>query len=148
MKRFFLAAGMLTVLACINIYAQISELAIARGSVPFEFQISNVTLPAGDVQISEMGNHLLKIYSFSGRRGVLVLTSPATHHGQVPGTASLQFSVYGSEHFLTNIWSADTRDGLAVPKTMRERELARRTPLTRTDEVALTVIKGSASDGR
>jgi hypothetical protein len=147
MKRLFLAAGMLTVLASFNMTAQLPGHPVARGNVPFDFQISNVTIPAGTVVISRSPN-MLTIYSVKGKRAAMVLTTPANHRNTPLTDSVLQFKVYGNEYFLTKFWSADTQDGVSVPVTKREKELARRMPISHTDDVALNTNNRPAQDGR
>jgi hypothetical protein len=67
----------------------------------------------------------------------MLLTSAAPTKRPSAGAASLTFTRYDNDYFLARIWSADSREGRAVPKSKREKELARRVTFAKSDDVAL-----------
>jgi hypothetical protein len=137
MKRLFFAAGLFTAVASTYSYGQTpaySQKAVAQ--IPFDFQTGDVFMPAGKYIVSQKG-HLLTVQGEAGKPSAMLFTSPAPAERQTTGPASLTFTRYENDYFLTKIWSADSREGRAVPKSKREKELARRLTFTKSDEVAL-----------
>jgi hypothetical protein len=54
----------------------------------------------------------------------LSLTFPASRQ-DAPKQGALEFTRYGNAYFLAKIWTAESRDGLAITRSSREKELAR-----------------------
>jgi len=52
-----------------------------------------------------------------------------------PGEPRLEFTQYAYTYFLSKIWNIDR--GFAVPKSSRERELARRKIPSKTEDITL-----------
>lgn len=94
----------------------------AHASVPFEFRVGNTVLPAGDYQISE-SRDLLTVSQTTGKHTIMHLTLPASRRTVTPD-AKLQFTRFGDEYFLTNIWSGGSHEGRGISPTKHETALA------------------------
>jgi hypothetical protein len=133
MKRLISAAGLFTVLASTTYsYGQTS---VVQADVPFPFQVGETTMPAGKYILRESGV-LLTVRGEAGKPAVMILTSP-TEHRSKSSRSSLAFERYDSDYFLTNIREGGSQNGRALPKSKREKELARRVTFGHTEEVAL-----------
>jgi hypothetical protein len=95
-------------LSAVALTAAISPLAaethgVLRVSVPFAFNASGTTMPAGEYSIESTGeNGAMILHSLTGRKSIMVLTgpagnSPANHH------PSLTFSRKDGMPVLTSI---------------------------------------------
>jgi hypothetical protein len=137
MKRLFFAAGLFTAAISTYCYAQMpayTQKAVAQ--IPFDFQTGDVFMPAGKYIISQKGD-LLTVRGEAGKPSAMLLTSQAPTQSPSAGVASLTFTRYDNDYFLARIWSADSREGRAVPKSKREKELARRVTFAKSDDVAV-----------
>jgi hypothetical protein len=137
MKRLFFAAGLFMAAASTYSYGQMpayTQTAVAQ--IPFDFQTGDVFMPAGKYIINQKGD-LLTVRGEAGKPSAMLLTSVTSTRRPASGPASLTFTRYDNDYFLAKIWSADSREGRAVPKSKREKELARRLTFTKSDDVAL-----------
>ncbi len=132
MKRLHLALALFAVLSCSGLYAQ----TILQAEIPFDFQIREVQMPAGAYTLHYSAG-LLEVRGDSGRHAIAALTIPSSRD-KYPATGVLEFNRYGDTYFLAKVWSSYSREGAELPKTSRERELARRTGPPNTTEVALS----------
>jgi hypothetical protein len=147
MKRLLLAAGLFTAAAATYSYSQTTgytQNAVAQ--IPFDFQTGDITMPAGKYKISQSG-FVLTVRGERGQPAAMLLTSPAPKPRESAGGGALTFTRYGDDYFLSRIWSPDSRDGVAVPKGKREKEIVRRMTFAKSDEVALQT-KPSAYNGK
>jgi hypothetical protein len=121
------------VLAGSGLHAQSIDM---RATVPFDFHAGQQLMPAGEYAIHAQGSAVLLRRADSRGPGVIFLTNRTTRGD--PPDARLDFQCYGSDYFLTAIWSPITQDGRQVPETARERELARRGNVPQYIVVGLT----------
>ena len=147
MKRKFFAAGLFTVLASTYSYGQNVPQPIAQATVPFRFQMGWASMPAGTYVISSESGGLVLFRGLAGKPAAAILTLPASRHGKSLNS-SLQFTRYGDDYFLAKIRTEDLPDGLAFPKSKREKELARSAAFSHTDEIALQTHNRSVRDTR
>jgi hypothetical protein len=129
MKRQLLTAIMLSfvvALAVTTVTAQ-SGSHLMRITIPFEFTIRDKALPSGEYivrrSVSERPE-TLTISRVDGSSGEYVLTS-AVQTNSPRAESMLVFHSYGERYFLTQVWSAGDSAGRELPKTTRERELAK-----------------------
>ncbi|HTR34701.1 MAG TPA: hypothetical protein VMH80_02290 [Bryobacteraceae bacterium] len=119
MKRFHFVAGLL-VAACLGLQAQTIDM---HAHIPFNFQVSQRTFPAGD-------------YAFHHSAGVLVVREEAGDHmANISFTVSMsrlkpasegevKFNRYGDYYFLEQLWTPGSQEGQGVLKSAREKEIA------------------------
>jgi hypothetical protein len=97
--------------------AQIST-QLAQVDIPFSFQMSDKTLPAGTYRIDLEGNHVVLLRGPEKASGFLMMHSAnkakAADHGTVV------FDRYGDKYYLRQIWTAGTTNGLECPKSRAE----------------------------
>ena len=83
---------------------------LIRVKVPFEFEVGNKALPAGDYSILRKGSYLLELRDSRERVVATIATMPA----QVltaPVTTKLVFRADGERNVLTHVWTANSRYG-------------------------------------
>lgn len=131
MKRLLIATGLFAALACSGLQGQ----TIMNANIPFDFQLGKSAMPAGDYQIS-YSPHLLMLRSTDGQHTVNILTLPASRSKKAE-TGLLQFNRYGNSYFFAGVWTANSAEGSTVPKTSREKELARRAASSEATTIAL-----------
>jgi len=141
MKRLFYAAGLFTVLASTYAYGQ-----TVTAQVPFDFQTGDTYMPAGKYLISESGN-VLTVRAASGKHAAMMLTSPASRPNKA-STSSLEFKRYRNDYFLSKIWSADSQEGRAVPRSKRQKELDRSLMFQKAGDIALQTSNPLGHDAR
>jgi hypothetical protein len=84
-------------------------------SVPFDFQVHGVTLPAGHYDLeTDKTTGIVVLHGDRGTTGgAVVLTTPADGHDPAGNKPSLTFSRYESGYRLSGIWESGT-DGRKV----------------------------------
>jgi hypothetical protein len=134
MKRLPLATALFAALAFASLHAQTIDM---NAKVPFDFRMGETLMPAGEYVI----HHAAGLVALRGQNGVhaaaMNLTLPASRK-DAPTKGALEFNRYGDSYFLAKIWAPDSRDGRALIRTKREKELASRVALTQTATLALT----------
>jgi hypothetical protein len=138
MKRLLFATGLFTAVASTYVFGQFpaySQKAVAQ--IPFDFQTGDVHMPAGKYTINQKGD-LLTVQGEAGKPSAILFTSPAPDQRQPTAAPALTFTRYNNtDYFLSRVWSSDSREGRALPKGKREKELVRRMTFTKSDAVAL-----------
>ena len=97
-------------------------------SIPFQFNIGNQTLPAGDYTIKfvnqDSGRNALLIKSTDGRVSRIVMMNTA-QKGSATERASLVFNQYGRRYFLAEVWTGSDQFGHTLPRSRSERDTER-----------------------
>ena len=130
MQRLFV--GLFLALVCAGLYAQTITL---RGTIPFAFRAGENMMPAGEYTISHSAGVLI-LHHEEGGPWVALLTLAASRNNPEPD-AHLEFHRYGESYFLSSLWTQAHRDGLAIPPSRTEKELARQTGLSESAGVVL-----------
>jgi hypothetical protein len=132
MKRILVAMTVLTALTCANASAQTAKV---NANIPFNFQMGTTLMPAGEYAFRQNG-HVLTVHPLNGGSAAMILTMPAWRRAVTGGR--VQFRRYGDSYFLTGIWLPNSQDGLTVPQSAREKELARHIRVPQATSVALS----------
>jgi hypothetical protein len=112
-----------------------AQTTVARGYIPFAFQVGETTLPAGNYQVQDSQN-LVKILQLDGSKGVFHLAMQASRSHQT-SDATLVFKRYGNTFYLTTIWNAGSTEGRTLIPGKREKALAKRSQSFEMAEVTL-----------
>ena len=94
-------------------------------NIPFEFNINDKTLPAGEyrVQPVDSTSQVLMIQSNDRKESAIVLMTSVT--GKAQEQAKLIFHRYGNHYFLAQVWVDGETEGLQAQKSRGERALQR-----------------------
>lgn len=103
-----------------------------KANIPFDFQVGNTMLPAGEYRLDQMNSILLLASADNGAHAAIAVRRCETLKGQEK--SKLVFHRYGSDYFLSTIWVAGDNAGREVPTSNREKEIAK---LGGSTEVAL-----------
>jgi len=108
-----------------------------RVDIPFEFNVGEKVLPAGQYLILAPQGGTLRI---TGPNGAAAIASTNLVGGRRPdGPGQVDFNCYGQRCFLSQFWTARTETGEEVMKGKLEREL------TNAKEQFTTIaLRGSA----
>src|SRR5437867_6127349 len=92
-------------------------------NIPFEFNINDKTLPAGEyrVQPVDSTSQVLMIQSNDRKESAIVLMTSVT--GKAQEQAKLIFHRYGNHYFLAQVWVDGETEGLQAQKSRGERAL-------------------------
>jgi hypothetical protein len=129
-------AAIFAALACAGLQAQNVDM---RASIPFDFQAGDRLMPAGEYVIHESGPWVI-FNHVDGKATSALLTFGASGGGPAQD-ARLDFKRYGSVYFVTAVWNSSTHDGRQVPRTAREKELAKRGNVPIPAEVTIVSTK-------
>jgi hypothetical protein len=93
---------------------------VAKVNIPFAFQTSMQTLPAGMYRIDRESGSLIRLQGPGAAGGFVemhgAIRSSAADHGY------LVFDRYGDKYFLHQIWTQGSHDGLECSKSRAEKE--------------------------
>jgi hypothetical protein len=78
-------------------------------SIPFEFTVGTVSLPAGQYEFLRADDEICQIRDSNGR-SVFALASTSVEADGLPEKSFLKFATVGTRHVLTQLWNdrADT----------------------------------------
>ena len=105
----------------------IAQTVHVRANIPFNFAAGSKTLPAGtyDVRTIENGDSKMLLLQARDGSSSMIVGSNAAEHLKPADKSKLVFNQYGSRYFLSEIWVNGNRRGRQLPKTSREKELAK-----------------------
>ena len=129
--RFILTAGLSGLLGSLVLSAQGQR---EKAEIPFAFQTSDRTLPAGEYIVEETSSH--GYFKFSDSSGHALFVSAFPNDTGAPGNPRLLFRVYGNEHMLSQVWM-DNGSGYSVHQSADEKNLRRQLKIASIVSVAL-----------
>ena len=133
MKRLHFALGLFAAVACSGLHAQTPTV---RASIPFDFQIGQTRMPAGDYQFRHE-HGWLAVQDQSGSHVTTAITTAVDRPTMPTNKAVLQFNRYGQAYFLATIWKGNSDTGRSLSKSAQEKELAIHAGSVQTTIVAL-----------
>src|SRR5690349_7854307 len=96
----------------------------AKINVPFDFIVTGKTLPAGEYTFRfNAGGSVLAIEGVDTRETMMFLAGEDENMKRSE-TTRLVFHHYANRYFLRQVWMAGNYDGVELPKTTREIEVA------------------------
>ena len=119
-KTYMMIAAIMlvTVAGLSTANAQTSSSAELVASIPFEFNVGNRTLPAGEYKVRTINtnspNKVLQIRSRTESASALVRTDSVI--SKLKNDAQLLFHRYGNEYFLAQAWMPADEIGMLAPK--------------------------------
>ncbi len=135
-----------TMIAMIVLFGSMAVVAKAQtggstqliANVPFQFNVGNNTLPAGEYVISKVNPTVdpgvLAFRSIDGSCHALIQMNSA--QGKAQESAKLTFHRYGNKHFFAQAWIDGDNTGMQASRSKAERvaesEIAGRQPKTET----------------
>jgi hypothetical protein len=98
-----------------------SSTPLAEVNIPFAFQTTNQTLPAGMYRIDRESDHLIRLHGPGRAAGFVEMHGAIKFRAADHGT--VVFNRYGDRYFLRQIWTAGNTYGLECPKSRAEKEV-------------------------
>jgi hypothetical protein len=133
-NQLFALIGLGLLLATASAYAQTG---VVKSNVPFNFIVDKAELPAGEYVIQNFGSNGSAIAIQSRENHVAKVVLPnVCESSQAQQKTKLVFHRYGSEYFLTQIWTAGATRGRQLPRSSRETEVAMDYPVQNVVVVA------------
>ena len=124
-RQAFSLISLLTLLLVAG--SAIAQTVHVRGNVPFNFAVGSKTFPAGTYDVGTIGSgdrKTLLLQSRDANASIMVNINAAETLKPADKT-KLVFNQYGNRYFLSQIWVAGETRGHQLPKTSREKEMAR-----------------------
>jgi hypothetical protein len=134
MKRLILAAGLFAATLTASLHAQTMDM---KASIPFDFRIGNAAFPSGEYSIRHSGGVLFVKQTAGDHKGGMFLTVGEDRPVTSNPSASLLFNRYGGTYYLSKVWTAESKEAQATPKSPAEKELASHVTQPATMLVAL-----------
>lgn len=121
-KLMFLALAFIFVFTTAAAVVSRAQTVGLRVNIPFDFNVSDKVLPAGDYLILAPKAQILKLLGPKGT-GALAVTNQVS--GTRPaGAGVVVFNCYAEQCFLSRFWTARTDTGQEVLKSSFEKRLA------------------------
>ena len=98
-----------------------------RADVPFNFAVGSNTYPAGAYSVKTIGdrdNRVLLLHAEDGKNSMAIISN-ATVNLTPADKTKLVFSRYGNQYFLSQVWVNGAIRGHQLPKSNREKEVAK-----------------------
>jgi hypothetical protein len=108
-----------------------------RATIPFEFQVGHIRMPAGEYVIQHQEPSLLIVREQGGRHTAMATLTLGEHRFDLLTTGELEFNRYGETYFLAKLWAPASTVGVALRKSTRETELTREFGLAQRIRIAL-----------
>jgi hypothetical protein len=123
-KQALMGVLMTTLLVSVTVAAQAQTSGRVVADIPFNFQIGDKSLPAGEYIVDAVNSDgaLLRIMGKDGGKAQVALTNAAS--GKQLNRSRMVFHKYGDQYFLKAVWNAG-REGRALIESGRERKLRR-----------------------
>jgi len=98
-----------------------------RGDIPFNFVVGSKTYPAGTYEIGSIDSTNSKTLLLKTRDGSAsaMINSNAAESLTPANKTKLVFNRYGNQYFLSQIWVNGETRGHQLPKSNREKEVAK-----------------------
>jgi len=116
-------------LALVTVWPALAQsgTALAKAQIPFSFVVGQKTLLAGEYEIrpgSKINKDVLWIKNVNSSATACMITfgQSAKRH---QGGSYLLFNRYGSQHFLSQVWTEFDQVGRQAPKSATEKELTK-----------------------
>ncbi len=119
--RYFAIAILILMAAAVPSFAQVSS---TRISVPFEFQVGNSILPAGDYSLTQFAGQALVLENTLGKGSAVAVTDAIGGAGEAR-QPHLTFHKYGEKYFLAEAWLRYSNAGRVLHMSPAEVETAR-----------------------
>ena len=126
-KVFGIAFGAVVLaLMSMTAFAQLPGAPI-RASIPFDFTVRGRTLPAGQYEISRIGDEPdgLEIANIDHRREHAMIETEPVEKSNVPTKGEIVFHRYGDTYFLYEVWTPGIETGREIEPSRQERALER-----------------------
>jgi len=128
-----LAVMSLFVLAVPIVQAQTDTLV---ASIPFQFNVGKAVLPPGEYRVKAVNSSTLMIQSKDHSQGAMAMTIGVSSSKGVD-QAKLVFNRYGTQYFLSKVWSIGNPVGRELLKSHTEIEVAKNLPKPEVTNVAI-----------
>ncbi len=104
----------------------IAQTSNVSANVPFSFSVGGKTLPAGTYKIGAISSdaEILFVQARNGSSRMMV-GSNAAESAKPANKTKLVFNRYRDQYFLAEIWVEGATRGRQVPRSSREKELAK-----------------------
>ena len=147
----------LTMLSLVSMFTLCAAVASAnaqlgnpiRGKIPFDFNVGDKKLPAGEYTFSRLSGFTSSNMMSVSNVDANISVFQSTFGAQVltPGNDSiLVFHKYSDQYFLEQIWAGGEQEGTQVPESRSERTIRRQLAQTPQSNMSGKVMKVESVD--
>ena len=125
MKKTYTVIALLVLLGSMAVAAnaQNSGRTQMKANIPFQFNVGETSLPAGEYTIAQVNpasdQVILRIRANDGSRSAMVQVSSMM--GKTADSSTLVFHRYGNKYFFAQAWIDGDSEGLCAPRSRTER---------------------------
>jgi hypothetical protein len=131
MIKSVFSSALAILVAAIGLGAQTARL---NADIPFSFRVGDTVMPAGSYDVETSGGVIRMRTAKGEHKGVMTLAN--REESLNPKPASLVFSRYGDDYFLSGVWGPAAKAGLRMAPGRLEKELASRARFASATEIA------------
>ncbi len=102
-----------------------------KASIPFSFQIGDKVLPPGNY-IVKVSDHFIQVRDANSTNGAGIVTL-RTEAKKAAELNVMVFNVYGSQHFLANVWFEGRIQGRRLVMSRAEQQIAKNASETKVE---------------
>jgi len=146
--KLFVAAlvlGIFTVLASAN---SAKAQNVLNFNVPFEFSVSNKTLPAGNYDLKKLNNSRYILRNTESKENMIVNSDFDTMAKDAANKESLVFNRYGETYFLRKVFANRNQPGREILESKQERSIRKGENETRLAKNQIKVESVSISSAQ
>ena len=96
-----------------------------KADVPFDFYVGSTLMPHGAYLVNETPNNVVAWIMATEQEATKAVTTISILGTKREEPARLVFHRYGEDYFLEEIWKGDSSAGRYLPRSAREKEMAR-----------------------
>ena len=123
--------------------AQTSGAQRLTANIPFNFNVGDKTLPAGNYSVSFINTssdkRVLQLVPSAGGAAILIQTTDVVRNREE--TAKLVFNRYGNQYFFAQVWLPADGIGMQAPKSEYEKRIARQRVPSRLSRETVALMK-------
>lgn len=106
-------------------------------SIPFAFTAGRLHVQAGEYSLERISENAVLLRSADNRISGIVMAPTAIRQQREGSPARLVFKRYGSEYFLTQVWTDRDAEGRAVNASPAEQQLAKQQKNSETQTIQI-----------
>lgn len=125
LRNITMTIGLTAVLGSASLFAE----NVSKADIPFDFQITGATVPAGQYIVKLSDNHQMLAFQnvATGRTSMLLVLQSKSGMKE---TSVLAFRHNGERYTLESVWFAGVQGGYEAPQGKRDRAASERGVLT------------------
>ena len=130
--------GLFVLLTVLSVNAQSGSR--IEASIPFDFAAGEMKLKAGNYTVKRIAKDALLLRTADNKKSLIVLAPVTLPQMRNDSQERLVFVRYGSQYFLTQVWTSRAADGRGLYASKAENQLAKQSDKTKIQPQTVEVV--------